>query len=527
MQIINRRKFIRSITSASLGILGGTSILTKSSCSRNSPQKKPNILFAISDDQSWIHTGMNGCKIVNTPAFDRVAKEGVLFNNAFCAAPQCSPNRASILTGRHIWQNGEAGTHASNFPKKLQVFPDLLERAGYFVGFTGKPWGPGNWEITGWKRNPAGYEYNNFTMNSTPVNGINKIDYAGNFVDFLDHRPKNQPFCFWYGCKEPHRRYEKGSGLKAGKKLEDVNVPEFYPDVPEIRSDILDYAVEIDWFDKNLEKILKQLEEIGELENTIIVVTSDNGMPFPRAKANNYEYGIHMPLAVRWGDKVLGGRVVDDLISFADYAPTFLEAAGVDTPEEMTGKSFLNILTSNKDGIVDTSRKWILSGRERHTHARPDNLTYPIRAIRTPDYLYIWNVKPDRWPAGDPTGSGDPDGYHDIDASPTKTYLLTNKDNKKVKKYFELAVAKRPEEELYDIKNDPACINNLADVPEFKVIAKTLRTELEQALTEQSDPRMLGYGDVIESYPRYSRMRIFKGFKKRGEYNPEYQVKKK
>ena len=517
---------MQNLTSASLGVLGGTAMVAKSSCSMNFQKKKPNILFAISDDQSWIHTGISGCKIVNTPAFDRIAKEGVLFNNAFCAAPQCSPNRASILTGRHIWQNEEAGTHGSNFPKKLQVFPDLLEDDGYVVGFTGKPWGPGNWEITGWKRNPAGNEYNKFKMKSTPANGINRVDYATNFGDFLDQRPKDKPFCFWYGCKEPHRKYEKGTGLKAGKKLEDVNIPGFYPDAEEIRNDILDYAVEIDWFDEHLGEMLKKLEEIGELDNTIIVVTSDNGMPFPRAKANNYEYGIHMPLAVRWGDKVKGGRVVNDLISFIDYAPTFLEAAGIYAPEEMTGKSFFNVLVSNEEGFVDSTRNRILTGRERHTHARPNNFAYPVRAIRTHDYLYIWNLKPDRWPAGDPTGSGDPDGYHDIDGSPTKTYLLENKDKKNVKKYFDLAVAKRPEEELYDIKKDPACTKNLADVNEFKTLAKKLRTELEQALTEQGDPRMLGYGDVIESYPRYSRMRKFKGFKKRGEYNPEYQLKK-
>ncbi|MBD3288519.1 sulfatase-like hydrolase/transferase [candidate division KSB1 bacterium] len=499
-------------------------MLENSGCNSKSSPKKPNILFAISDDQSWIHTGINGCKFVNTPAFDRVAREGVLFNNAFCAAPQCSPNRASILTGRHIWQNREAGTHASNFPIDLQVFPDLLENAGYFVGYTGKPWGPGNWEITGWERNPAGNEFNRFKVESRPAEYISKRDYAANFIDFVDKKPKDQPFCFWFGCHEPHRPYERGSGLKAGKNLEDAAVPEFYPDVPEIRSDILDYAVEIDWFDEHLGKMLDELEKIGELDNTIIVVTSDNGMPFPRAKANNYEYGIHMPLAVRWGDRMEAGRVVDDLISFVDFAPTFLEAAGIKIPEEMTGRSFLDILVSDTQGIVDTTRTHILTGRERHTHARPDNLAYPIRAIRTHDYLYIWNVKPDRYPAGNPSGSGEPEGFHDIDPCPTKTYLLENRNDKTVKKYFELAVAKRPEEELYDIKNDPECIHNLAAAPEFKSIAKKLRAELEKELTEQGDPRMLGYGDIIESYPRYSHMRDFKGFKKQGEYNPEYQI---
>ncbi|MCP4976249.1 MAG: sulfatase, partial [Maribacter sp.] len=338
-----------------------------SGCSQDS-QKKPNILFVMSDDQSWIHTGINGSKIVNTPAFDRVAMEGILFTNAFCDAPQCSPNRASILTGRHVWQNEEAGTHASNFPQKLQVFPSLLEEAGYFVGFTGKPWGPGNWEINGRKRNPAGTEFNDMVMNSIPWKGLigpNKkaIDYSANFSDFLKQRKNGEPFCFWYGSHEPHRKYEKDSGLKAGKKLEDVDLPEFFPDVPEIRSDILDYALEIDWFDEHLGRMLKELEMIGELDNTIIVVTSDNGMPFPRAKANLYEYGIHMPLAVRWGDKAKGGRVVDDLISFIDFAPTFLNAAGINVPKEMTGNSFLNILESNEEGTVTTTRNKILSGR--------------------------------------------------------------------------------------------------------------------------------------------------------------------
>ena len=364
-------------------------------------------------------------------------------------------------------------------------------------------------------------------MTSTPAKGINRVDYASNFEDFLDQKPKEQPFCFWYGCKEPHRRYEKDSGLLSGKKLDHVRVPEFYPDVPEIRSDILDYAVEIDWFDKHLARMLKQLEKIGELDNTLIVVTSDNGMPFPRAKANNYEYGIHMPLAVRWGDKIKSGRVIDDLISFIDFAPTFLEAAGIKIPREMTGKSFLKILFSTKEGLVDASHNRILTGRERHTHARPNNFAYPVRAIRTDNYLYIWNLKPNRWPAGDPTGSGDPEGFHDIDACPTKTYLLDNKDNVKIKKYFDLATAKRPEEELYDIKMDPDCINNLAKLSDFKDLTTNLRKELQQALMEQGDPRVLGFGDIFESYPRYSRMRKFEGFKKRGEYNLDYQLKTK
>ncbi|KPL11910.1 heparan N-sulfatase [candidate division BRC1 bacterium SM23_51] len=481
--------------------------------------RRPNILLAISDDQSWAHTGAAGCKTVNTPAFDRVAREGVLFANAFAAAPQCSPNRASLLTGRHIWQNEEAGTHASNFPRKFPVYTDLLEASGYVLGYTGKPWGPGNWEITGWPRNPAGPEFNKINMKEKIPQGIRKTDYAANFKAFLDSQPKDKPFCFWYGCKEPHREYEQGVGLRAGKKIEDVVVPPFLPDTPEIRSDILDYCFEIDWFDRHLVRMLRMLEEAGELDNTIVVVTSDNGMPFPRAKANLYEYGTHMPLAIRWPARVKAGRVIEDLTSFVDFAPTFLEAAGLTPPPTMTGRSFLDILASGKSGRVDPTRDKVFTGRERHTHARPDNLGYPARAIRTHDYLYILNLKPDRWPAGDP------EGFFDIDGSPSKTYMLENRTSAEGKRLFALAVAKRPAEELYDIKADPGCVNNLAALAKYAAIQKKLRAELEQALTEQKDPRVLGYGDVFDSYPRYSAMRDYPGFKKQGEYNPKFQVK--
>jgi len=514
---MNRRQFI---TTAAAGVTGLAIAGSRSFAQKN---KRPNILFAISDDQSWPHAGIYGAKFVKTPAFDRIAGEGVLFNNVFCAAPQCSPDRASILTGRHIWQNQEAGTHASNFPRSLQVFTDILEKTGYQLGYTGKPWGPGNWEITGWPRNPVGPEYNEIRYKKPPQPGINVINYAANFERFLAHREPGKPFFFWYGAKEPHRSYMKGCGLKKGKSVYDVTVPKFLPDHPEIRSDLLDYAVEIEWFDKHLQDMIRVLEEQGELDNTVIVVTSDNGMPFPRAKANLYEYGIHMPFAVRWGNGISGGRRADDLISFIDIAPTFLDIANAPVPADMRGQSFLNVLKSNKSGLIDASRNQVFSGRERHTHARPNNFGYPARSIRTADYLYIWNIKPDRWPAGDPTGSGDPEGYHDIDACPSKTFIIENRQ--KYPRLAALSLDKRPEEELYDIQNDPGCMTNLADQPDMQHIKEELASVLKKELHDTGDPRVLGFGDVWESYPRYSRMRKFAGFKKRGEYNPEFRQK--
>lgn len=487
---------------------------------------RPNILFAISDDQSWEHTSAYGCQSVSTPNFDRVAREGVLFNNSFCASPGCSPSRASILTGRYPWQLEHAGTHASHFHSKYAVYPDLLENDGYFVGFTGKGWGPGKYQISGRTRNPAGPDFNRLKLKSVPAKGIASNDYAGNFNAFLEAKPGDKPFCFWFGGHEPHRVFEKGSAVAAGKKLEDVAVPDFLPDTPEIREDILDYCYEIEWFDKHLGRMIALLEERGELDNTMIVVTSDNGMAFPRAKANVYEYGIHMPLAIRWPTNIPGGRVVDDLISHTDFAPTFLEATGVVPPSNsktnstetppMTGRSLMPLLKSTESGTTSFARKEVYSGRERHSSSRWNNWTYPQRCIRTADHLLIRNFKPERYPAGTPQkldGQGklgpEHGGYHDIDACPSLTFLIENRDAPNVARFFNGAVGHRPEYEMFDIKSDPGCINNLVHRPDFLNIQSDLTKRLNGFLETSGDPRLNGNGDVWESYPRYSRIRKF------------------
>jgi len=523
---MERREFIKNITTASCALVA-SQYLTCSPWTKNS---RPNILFAISDDQTWQYLANSECNYLHTPNFHRVANQGVLFRNAFCAAPQCSPSRAAILTGKNIWQLEEAGTHGSLFPKKFSVYTKLLEESGYFVGYTGKGWAPGNWELSGWKNNPVGVEYNKFVYNETPTKFISENNYSKNFNDFLDKKPKDKPFCFWYGGHEPHREYEEGSGIKSGKNPDNVKVPSFLPNTPEVKSDILDYALEIEWFDKHLGFMLDQLERIGELENTIVIVTSDNGMPFPRAKANNYEFGTHMPLAISWPTKIKGGRSVDDLVSFIDFAPTFMEAAGLEVPSSVTGKSLLPILLSNNSGLIDSTRNRVYNGRERHTHARPDNLGYPCRAIRTDEFLYIRNFKPERWPAGNPPtdemlsseSEKRGEGYYDIDGSPAKTYMINNQ--KEYKNLFDVAFNKRPAEELYNILIDPECLQNLVESKNMWKIKNKLRSELERVLTKQGDPRMLGYGDVFESYPRFMRMRQFKGFKEQGKYNPKYEI---
>jgi len=242
-------------------------------------------------------------------------------------------------------------------------------------------------------------------------------------------------------------------------------------------------------------------------------------MAFPRAKANLYELGIHMPLAARWGQGISKpGRAVDDFVNHIDLAPTFLEAAGVAVPAAMTGRSLLNLFNSEKSGWIDPQRTFTLTGRERHTHARPDNQGYPARAIRTRDFLYIRNFKPGRWPAGDPT----PFPYMDIDDCPAKDFMLKSKDEA-VMALQQAAVARRPGEELFLIGKDPQSLRNVAGNPEYALVKQELAKQLDDLLRSQGDPRALGYGDIFDSYPRLSPMRKeFEGWSE-SAYNPKYQ----
>jgi arylsulfatase A-like enzyme len=462
----------------------------RTSAAAGAPEaRRPNILLIIADDWSWGHAGAYGCKWITTPAFDRVAREGVLFSNAFTNNPKCSPCRASLLTGRNSWQLEEAMCHYGVFPAKWPVYPDVLEKAGYHVGHTGKGWGPGDFKAGGFSRNPAGPAYQKRKL-KPPAEGIGATDLAGNFADFLGKRKAGQPFCFWVGGHEPHRPYEEGSGRRAGRDPAAVVLPAYYPDSKVIRSDMLDYALEVEWFDAQLGKVLDQVERIGELDDTLILVTSDHGMPFPRVKGQIYDAGFHIPMAIRWGRRVRPGRVVEDFINVRDIAPTLLESAGERIPASMTGRGFLDVLASEGSGWIDPTRNRMVVGKERHDLGRPDDQGYPVRAIRTPEYLYVRNHEPDRWPAGNPETS-----YPNCDNGPTKTLITSRFDA-----YYRLSFGKRPNEELYRVKDDADCVRNLAADPSLKDVKRRLAAEMEAFLREDGDPRMFGRGAIFEGY---------------------------
>ena len=462
--MITRREFIKKAGTISAGLALSTFPALPSAAEEKA---RPNILFAIADDWSFPHSPLYGDKVVKTPNFDRVASEGVLFMSSYCAAPTCTASRGGVLTGQWIHRLAEGGNLYGFLPSRFQVYPDLLEAAGYSVGFTGKGLGPGTLEHSGRTRNPAGPQFKDFQT-------------------FLAQAPKDKPFCFWFGSTYPHRTYELGSGAKSGMKIEDVQVPPFLPDTPEVRSDILDYYYEVQLFDQQLGEMLAALDASGRAENTIVVVTSDNGMPFPRSKANIYDIGVHMPLAIRWPARVKGGRRVDGFVSHTDFAPTFLEAAGLKPPSDMTGKSLMGVLTKGRS----PGRDAIFLERERHASARAGNLSYPMRGVRTLEFHYIWNPMPDRWPAGGPTtdtiwGRG----FGDIDGGPSKDVVLKRRNEAGIAKYFHLACDKRPEEELYDLRKDPWQLENVADKPEYAKARKDMRARLDKWMKETGDPR--------------------------------------
>ncbi len=465
---------------------------------------RPNVLFIIADDASRDSMGVYGSQYVSTPNFDRIAREGVLFTQAYNCNPKCAPARACLLTGRYSWQLEEACDHQPFLSDKWVFYPFLLEDAGYEIGYTGKGWGPGEWKQAKTKPgektlNPAGHAYSKL-KSEPPYQGMSNVDYAANFDAFLKAKPDDKPFCFWLGTQEPHRAYGEGNWKLDGRDLSKVTVPAYFPDNETIRGDLADYAIEVEWYDTHIGRALKHLEEHGLLEDTLIIATSDHGMPFPRVKGQIYDDGFHVPLAARWGNRIQPGRTVTDFITFPDLAPTLLELAGVDAPEQITGASFATQLLAKESGRIDSKRDHTLLGKERHDIGRTDgdllSVGYPARALRNDKFLYVRNFKPDRWPVGNPEYE-----YPNCDASPTKSYLTGLSMAHEDFKFFEMAFGKRPSEELFDIESDPDCIKNLADDPQFAATKQQMWAQLESELTAQGDPRMLGNGDIFDFYP--------------------------
>jgi len=505
--------------------------------------KRPNILFAFADDwgrYASAYAPLEGegslSALIETPNFDRIAGEGALFRNAYVPAPSCTPCRSSLLSGSYFWQTGMGAILAGAvWDESIPTYPLELEKAGYHIGYTYKVWSPGRMVNAPYggartRYEPAGNEYRNFSFYATDhvdshgVDGAKLLLYdetRANFDAFLEDRPDDTPFCYWWGPTNTHRRWQKGSG-KALWGIEPDRLkgrlPDFLPDVHDVREDVADYLGECMAVDAGLGVLLQRLEDIGELDNTLVVVSGDHGIPgFPRAKCNLYDIGCEVTLAVRWPGNIQAGRTLDDFVNLMDLAPTFLDACEVAVPDSMTANSLLPLLTSERDGQVEADRTFVVTGRERHVHcAREGHLPYPQRAIRTKEYLYVYNFEPDRWPAGDPQGLDDATTaapsfdaletdtmvcYPDLDASPTKAWMIHHRAETDVQRAFDLGFGKRPLEELYDLRQDPHYMRNVAGKAEYAGVQAELKNLLFDLLRQQDDPRVVEQPCHFETPP--------------------------
>ena len=498
---------------------------------------RPNILFAFADDWGRYASAyrefdrLKLCDLIETPNFDRIAGEGALFTNALVPAPSCTPCRSSLLSGRYFWQTGLGAILAgARWDESIPTFPLLLEESGYFIGHTYKVWSPGqtmNAPMGGVRTayNSAGLDFNQFSHWVTEHRdelgaGEAGIDAAKahllnetreNFRSFLTAREESSPFCYWWGPTNTHRTWEQGSG-KALWGIEPDSLsgrlPEFLPNVHTIREDAADYLGECQAVDAGLGVLIDELDAIGELDNTVIVVSGDHGIPgMPRAKCNLYDIGCEVALAVRWPGTVDPGRVVDDFVNLMDLGPTFCEIGGIEPHPTMAGRSLMNVLRSSGNGRIDSSRDYVVTGRERHVaHARDGFLPYPQRALREADFIYVVNFEPDRWPMGDPKGLDDPTTtppdfqrlvddtfvtYRDMDGGPTKAWMIHHRDDHDVEPLYELAFGKRPREELYDLRRDPDYLDNVAANPDYESVRARMEARLLAILAEEDDPRLM------------------------------------
>lgn len=508
-------------------------------CATGSCREKPNILLLFADDlgrYASVYADPDRPSpndVIRTPAFDRVAGEGALFRNAFVSVPSCTPSRAALNTGRHFFRNGSHAQLHHPWQKgapdpfdAIKGMPLTLRDGGYHIGLTYKL--HMRESLIGGKENlynRAGSnlnQYSQFLTKAADREAARKLildQVRGNFRDFLAKRASGQPFFYSFNPTNTHRLWTAGSGKDLwGIDPDDLKgrLPPVLPDVPEVREDFADYLGEVMAFDAACEVLIRMVEELGELDDTLVVISGDHGIPgFPRGKCNVHDFGSQVPLAMRWPGKIAAGRDLRAPVSLIDLSPTFLAAAGLKSADDPDGENLLPALAEGgTDGML---RGWALIGRETHVgSAREGNLPYPVRALRTSGFLYVKNFKPERWPMGDPKGvtaesapsrdqltNDTRSAFADIDASPAKAWLVGQRNNADMRPFVEFAWGKRPAEELYDLTSDPHQTKNVAADPAHAATLEELRAQLMAELRAKQDPRLAD--DAFDRAPYLNR----------------------
>lgn len=451
---------------------------------------KPNIVVILSDDHSYPYLGCYGHTGVRTPNLDRFTAEGMRFDRAFQAAPQCVPSRTALMTGRSPVA-ARMGRFNSPLPADVVTLPELLrEQAGYFTGVcrrwfhldgSGRP-GPINNEI--FARNET------LTWNKR----IDFIDRTGDrnktgavVEQFLDKKPAGKPFFLWVNFSDPHHVWDRATGDAATDPAK-LQLPKHLPDLPGVREDLARHIDEINRMDSEFQMVMEVLERRGHAANTLVVFMGDNGMAFPHGKGSLYDPGLHVPLLVRWPGQVKPGAVSKNLISGEDITPTLLEAAGLANAKQMSGRSFLKHLR----GQTYEARQYIFGARLYHGSApftpTTKASTFDLsRCVRSARHKLIYNCTPHMEYA--PVDSANDPGWKQMTAAHAAGELAPEID----RTYF---TRSRPVFELYDLEADQSELNNLAGKPEVADVEKALKIALQEKMITDYDFLPLPLGEA-------------------------------
>jgi len=458
MKNYNRREFLHDVAlpAAAGSLLLSTGALTGCSSFIADPEL-PNIIFITADDLGWKDLPAYGNKDIKTPALDRLAREGIHFENAFVVASSCAPSRASFITGQYPHTNGVTALTHRYKTKSLSPFhttmPGLLKKSGYNTALQGK------WHVSPYLPvSLYGYQERLSTMlpKGWPItdgkkalqyirsNKNNRFYLEMNFLQ--NHRDDNGEFSM---AKDFPVDYKK------------IKVPRYWtlPDSVELRKDIAKYYSQTMAMDKIIGEVLDELDRLKLTENTMVVFVSDNGPPYPGNKMSLYDRGTGTPLIVRWPKKLPSKKTIPHLVNTIDIAPTMLEAAGLTVPPEMEGISLLPMMKAKKPRPVRDALFMEMTHHVRYV---------PMRAVRTIRYKYIKNY------SDNPLGLDQ--NSHDAWARD-----LCRKKNQPW-------LRPRIEEELYDLAADPHEQKNLSSDPAFENELKKMRALLKEHMKKTKDP---------------------------------------
>ncbi len=437
---------------------------------------RPNILLVLSDDHSVPHVGCYGNADIKTPNLDRLASQGMRFDRAYVACPQCVPSRAAIMTGRSPVRIAMTRFSAP-LPADVITYPEQLRSNGYCTGVAGR-----TYHLDGAARSPEvatifrKHDLQTFARRLDYVKHTgNRTEILAQFRDFLDSIPKGRPFFLQLCFSDPHRPLDRNA-IPEPHDPAKLKLPAHYPDTKAVREDFARYYDEIARLDGCVGEVLAELDRRGLVDSTLVAFMGDNGASQLRGKGTLYEFGIHVPLLIRWPGVVKPGSASEALISAEDLAPTFLQAAGVAPPSEMTGRTFLPLL----QGKPFEGRKYVFAERGAHGSSLPQNsAAFDLgRCVVSKRYKLIYNAL---WQIP----------YTPVDFAGDLFWKELQEMNAAGKLPADISRVyfspTRPMFELYDLQNDPREFDNRAGNKDTAAVERELKAVLAEWMILERD----------------------------------------